>query len=278
VLAAALASGCERAAGPDPQRPPVKSPTGEMVLAPAGWLTMGSRRGADDEKPPHKVHLDAFLIDRCEVTQEQFARLAPRADPSHFKSPKRPVENLTWPAVALFCNARSRADGLEPCYDEESGECNFQATGYRLPTEAEWEYACRAGSEGAYAFGSDPRRLRAHAWFRDNAGKKSHPVGTRRPNAWGLYDMHGNVAEWCNDVYQAGYYAKSPERNPRGPAWHDLAKCVVRGGAWNTSADACRAARRAAEDPGQVDGCFSRGDIGFRCVRRPPPGLAAKQE
>ena len=279
LLAAVAAAGCERTAGPPrtAQRPVIRTATGEMALAPAGQFTMGSDR-EDDERPPRTVWLDAFLIDRCEVTQGQFAALATRDDPSHFKGPKRPVENLTWPAVVLYCNARSRAEGLEPCYDEETGACDFEASGYRLPTEAEWEYACRAGSDGDWCFGRTPRRLRGYAWFRDNSGKKTHPVGTRNPNAWGLCDMHGNVAEWCNDVYGAAYYAGAPDRSPRGPADSDLAKFVVRGGAWNTSADACRSAARTHEDPGQIDGCFSRGDIGFRCVRRPPPALLREGE
>jgi formylglycine-generating enzyme required for sulfatase activity len=241
-----------------------------MVLVPAGWFTMGSDRGEADETPSRKVWVDGFLIDKYEVTQEQFAKLATRDDPSLFRGHKNPVENLTWPDVVRYCNARSRAEGLELCYDEETGGCDFEASGYRLPTEAEWEYACRAGSDSEYFFGRDARRIEDYAWFKDNSAKKTHPVGTRRPNPWGIHDMCGNVTEWCNDVYGADYYGNGPERNPRGPAYHDLAKCVVRGGAWNTSANACRSARRAGEDPGQVDGCFSRGDIGFRCVRTVP--------
>ena len=108
--------------------------------------------------------------------------------------------------------------------------------------------------------------MRAWAWFAENADAKTHATGQKRPNAWGLCDMLGNVAEWCNDVYEPGYYAKSPEANPRGPAKGE--QCVLRGGAWNSRAEACRSSARAGEDPGFEDACFARDAIGFRCVRR----------
>ena len=249
--------------------PLVASKTGgDMVLVPARGFTMGSDRAKPDEAPAHKVWVDAFLMDTCEVTQEQYAALAV-VNPSHFKGPRMPVEQVSWAKAALYCNKRSKAEGLEPCYDEDSGACNPEANGYRLPTEAEWEYACRAGAETAYAFGSDGRALRDHAWFAENASKTTHPVGQRKPNAWGLYDMHGNVAEWCNDVFRADYYKDSPEKNPRGPLDGD--KYVLRGGAWNSSADACRSSYRVGEDPGFQDACFSLDAIGLRCVRKAPP-------
>ena len=256
--------------GPEPGQPPlVITATGEMALARAGSFVMGSDHGEADERPTRRVSLDAFLIDTCEVTQDQFEQLMHKS-PAHFKGPNHPVEQVSWADGALYCNARSRAEGLEPCYDEETGACDFDADGYRLPTEAEWEYACRAGAPAEFACGSDPGKLRDYAWFADNAGKSTHPAGAKKPNAWGIHDMHGNVLEWCNDVYEEEYYAGAPGQNPRGPEDEPGAKFVLRGGAWDSSADACRAAYRAGDDPGQIDGCFRRDQIGFRCVRKPP--------
>jgi formylglycine-generating enzyme required for sulfatase activity len=157
---------------------------------------------------------------------------------------------------------------LQPCYNEDTGACDFQADGYRLPTEAEWEYACRAGTDTDYSFGSDARKLGDYGWFADNAEKKTQRVCLKRPNAWGLYDMHGNVAEWCQDVYDKGYYGSSPEKNPPGPA--DGKDYVLRGGSWKSSAEALRSAYRLSETPGFSDACLARDAIGFRCVRKAP--------
>jgi len=241
----------------------------EMVLIPAGSFEMGNRRGRADEKPVHTVWIDAFVMDKHEVTQAEFEKLGKIeafSNPSHFKGPDLPVEQVTWPQAARFCNARSRFEGLEPCYNEDTAECDFQANGYRLPTEAEWEYACRAGNDSDYSFGSEARRLGDFAWFADNALKKTHPVAQKRPNPWGLLDMHGNVAEWCQDVFDKSYYQASPPKNPRGPA--DGKEYVLRGGSWKSPADALRSSYRLAENPGFSDACLARDAIGFRCVRR----------
>ena len=187
----------------------------EMVLIPAGRFKMGSASGKEDESPVHEIEIDAFLMDRYEMTQANYAKLVP-INGSHFKGPDRPVEMISWDDAALYCNKRSQEEGLDPCYDEETVACNFAANGYRLPTEAEWEYACRAGTTGDYSFGSDNRQLSQYAWFADNADKQTHPVGQKKPNAWGLYDMYGNVAEWCNDVYAKGYSKDGPaKQSPR---------------------------------------------------------------
>ncbi|MCH5377012.1 MAG: SUMF1/EgtB/PvdO family nonheme iron enzyme, partial [Planctomycetes bacterium] len=241
----------------------------EMVLIPAGRFLMGSERGEPDELPVHEVAIDAFLMDRYEVTQAVYAKMDP-INGSHFKGPELPTEMISWGKAALYCNLRSEAEGLEPCYNE-FGECDFEATGYRLPTEAEWEYACRAGSDASYCYGSDSSRLDQYAWYSANAGKKTNPVGRKKPNAWGLFDMHGNVAEWCQDFYDPDYYRHSPAANPRGPA--EGVKNVLRGGHWGSSADACQSARRFSEEPGFSDACFARDAIGFRCVRKAPENL-----
>ncbi len=272
------AVSCRDAAPPQAPHQVVATKSGiDMVMIPAGKFTMGTRGGEAEEAPAHEVALDAFLMDRCEMTQERYLALAAGnpligGDPSHFKGPTRPVEMVRWDMAALLCNERSRAEGLEPCYDVE-GNCNFAANGYRLPTEAEWEYACRAGTTTAYGCGDDARALGAYAWYGENAGKETHPVGRKKPNAWGLFDMHGNVAEWCNDRYDKAYYGKSPAANPRGPA--EGKEYVLRGGAWSSSAEGCRSAYRVGEAPGVADACFARDAVGFRCVRNAPALSAA---
>ncbi len=236
-----------------------------MVVIPGGWFEMGNN-GVPDEAPVHKVWISPFWMDRREVPQEQFRKYQ-ISDPSHFKGPGQPLERVNWSDAATYCNERSLAEGLTPCYDEKTWACNFDANGYRLPTEAEWEYACRAGTSTRYSFGDDVRRLPDYAWFNEDAAGKTHPPGQKRPNAWGLYDMHGNVAEWCNDRYAKDYYGRSPERDPRGPDKGN--ERVLRGGSWKSSADACRSTYRAS-DPSINDTCLAADTIGFRCVRKPP--------
>ena len=236
----------------------------EMVLIPAGCFVMGCDDAAPEQGPAHEVELDAFFMDRYEVTQAAYVQYDP-INGSHFKGPDLPTEMVSWGNAALYCNWRSVTEGLEPCYND-AGECDFAASGYRLPTEAEWEYACRAGSNTRYSFGANPQDLDQHAWYAGNAGKKTHVVGRRQPNAWGLFDMHGNVTEWCNDFFDAAYYQQSPRRNPRGPATGD--QNVLRGGHWGASEESCTAACRFGDEPGFADACFARDAIGFRCVRR----------
>jgi formylglycine-generating enzyme required for sulfatase activity len=211
-------------------------------------------------------------MDATEVTQADYEALM-GVNPSDFEGDgERPVEQVTWYDAVLYCNARSKRDGLEPVYQYASikkgddGECiglvkltiDFSKNGYRLPTEAEWEYACRAGTTTEYYWGDDMDG--AYAWC-ENAGGKTQPVGTKKPNAWGLYDMIGNVWEWCHDWYAEDYYAGSRVKNPRGPNKKGVCR-VIRGGSWkpNDSHPPCSAGRHCWFP----DGCEN--DLGLRCV------------
>jgi len=259
----ALATALAAAAAGAPKTVTTKSGV-EMIYLPGGTFTMGDAKGERDEKP-HKVSVDGFYIDKYEVTQEHYRKIV-GSDYSRWKSAKAPVEQVTWAAAVKYCNARSRAEGLTPCYDTKTWKCDFSANGYRLPTEAEWEHAARAGTTTSYSFGNDASALRNFAWMKDNSGGRPREVGKKLPNAWGLYDMHGNVAEWCNDYYAVDYYQKSPVKNPRGPA--SGAKRVVRGGSWNSRASDCRSSYRLSENPAYSDVCIGYYDVyGFRCVR-----------
>ncbi|MBN2505388.1 MAG: formylglycine-generating enzyme family protein [Verrucomicrobia bacterium] len=274
-LAILLLSGCGQSRPPAPTaQPPTSSPpilptpSGlNMVLLPAGQFVMGDNTGDPDEQPAHPVRVRAFMMDTCEVTQQAYERLT-RKNPSKSKAPDRPVEQVDWYHAVLYCNLRSLKEGLQPCYDPNTLACNFAANGYRLPTEAEWEFACRAGTTTKYACGDDPARLRRVAWFKANAGQTTHPVGQKPANAWGLHDMHGNVAEWCQDIYHNTAYAQAQPDNPRGPTRGD--RRVLRGGSWRSSADACRSSARHSENPRFADACFGADAYGFRCVKPAP--------
>ncbi len=214
-----------------------------FVQIPAGEFPMGSENGGDDdEKPVHRVRISrAFEIGKYEVTQAQWQAVM-GGNPSHFKNcgGNCPVENVSWNDAQQFIR---KLNALNDGYT------------YRLPTEAEWEYACRAGSTGDYAGNLD-----AMAWYDKNSGNTTHPVGQKQPNAWRLYDMHGNVWEWCEDWYGGNYYAQSPSVDPRGPSARSVR--LIRGGCWNSFARFCRSAYRDGYAP-----TIRRGFLGFRLVR-----------
>jgi formylglycine-generating enzyme required for sulfatase activity/Tol biopolymer transport system component len=266
-------AGCARHQGPRAGEaeaaaqslPVVASKTGgELVLIPASSFIMGDGSGRPDETP-HSISVDSFYLDRFLVRQELYEKVMGN-NPSKRKAKTNPVERTQWTDAVRFCNKCSELEGLTPCYDLEKWECNFEADGYRLPTEAEWEYACRAGSEGKYSFGDSPGELARHAWFKGNSQGATHPVGQKQPNAWGLFDMHGNVWQWCNDFYSETYYLEGSKKNPRGPATGKMR--VLRGGAWDSDADKCRAGYRFKEFPVYSDACFGADSYGFRRARK----------
>jgi len=236
--------------------------TSEMIQIPGGQFMMGTKGEAD--ATPHQAFVGPYYMDKFLVTQGQYQRIM-GDNPSRWKGDKNPVEQVRWSDAVKFCNKRSELEGLQPCYDLKTWQCNFEANGYRLPTEAEWEFACRAGSATEYFFGDTPSKLGEYAWFEKNSGGRPHPVGQKRPNALGLYDICGNVWQWCNDFYAVDYYPQAPRENPRGPKTAQTK--VVRGGAWRFSDDNCRAGYRYNENPGYADVCFGYDIYGFRCVR-----------
>ena len=179
----------------------------DMVLIPAGEFMMGSpdsdRTAASDEKPQHRVRItQPFYIGKYPVTQEQWTAVM-GDNPSHFKGPKNPVEWVSWSDCLRFLRRLNEKAG--------GGKWEF-------PTEAQWEYACRAGSTTAFCYGNDEAGLDEYGWYDKISGGKSHPVGEKKPNAWGLYDMNGSIWQWVLDWYDRDYYAHSPTDDPTGPA------------------------------------------------------------
>ncbi len=218
----------------------------EFVLIPAGTFEMGSATGDGDERPVHTVTISKpFYLGKYEVTQAQWQAIMGN-NPSLFQGDdNRPVEQVWFNDVQEFIRKLNAKEGGEH---------------YRLPTEAEWEYAARAGTTTAYSFGDDVAQLGQYAWFKDNANGQTHPVGQKKPNPWGLHDMHGNVWEWVQDWYKR--YDADAVTDPQGPkAGTHRSR---RGGAWNNFAQYCRSANRYL-----VAG-FRDDFLGFRLVRVTP--------
>ncbi len=221
----------------------------EMVDIPAGKFNMGSNE-YDQEKPIHEVIVPAFQIGKYPITQAQYQAVM-GTNPSRFsENPQNPVETINWFDAQEFCEKLSQLTGKN----------------YRLPTEAEWEYACRAGTETLFSFGDDESQLGDYAWFRANSNNTTHPVGEKRPNLWGIYDMHGNVWEWCADEYHKSYVNKPENIKKNGSiAWLDnninnKSLMIIRGGDFNSYPGLCRSADRYSPD------AYLRSDFGFRVV------------
>jgi formylglycine-generating enzyme required for sulfatase activity len=227
----------------------------ELEQIPAGTFKMGSpetEAGHFKDETLHEVTISKpFYLGKYPVTQSQWQAVM-GSNPSYFKGPQRPVEEVSWEDAVEFCRKLS-----------ELPEEKAAGRVYRLPTEAEWEYACRAGSQTAYSFGDDARLLKDFAWFSDNSNSQTHPVGQKKPNAWGLYDMHGNVWEWCGDWY--GDYPRGSATDPTGPK--ERSYRVLRGGCWFFSAELCRAAYRNGIGP-----TYSDIILGLRLARVPTDG------
>lgn len=214
----------------------------QMVKIPGGEITLRD----DRIKQIWTVDLLPFLLAKYPVTQDLYFWIT-QESPSSYKGNKRPVETVSWRDAIVFCNSLSKKAGLRLCYtlSNDCDEITFdsKANGYRLPTEAEWEYACKAGT-------TDVRynEIGEIAWYKDNSGGKTNEVGTKQPNAWGLYDMLGNVWEWCSDIYDETVYGSYR---------------IIRGGGWNDNYRGCLATNRRRSHPFS----FKIDDLGFRIAR-----------
>ncbi len=245
-----------------------------MMDLPAGRFLMGSPASddmaGDNERPQHQVTLTGFRMAVTPVIAGLYHAVIQGEAPAA-GCEQVPVVNVSWEDAVRFCNRLSEREGYRLCYRQRFGRwsCDWRADGYRLPTEAEWEYACRAGTTTRYAFGDDPARLERYAWYGEPYPGPAHEVAQKLPNPWGLYDMHGNVWEWCCDVY--GPYTASAVKNPRGPSKYRTKSSwwrVIRGGSFVSAPGFLRSARRVNVQPVGQDVV-----LGFRCVRVPPQPL-----
>jgi formylglycine-generating enzyme required for sulfatase activity len=241
----------------------------EMVLVEAGGFEMGSASGSANEQPVHTVQITrSFYVSKYEVTFDQYDEFcadadSPRRDDHGFGRGSRPAIANWYNAVA-YCNWQSERAGLTPCYKlaRLATECDFSANGYRLPTEAEWEYAARGGprSEGYIHAGSD--NVDDVAWYGENSGGQTQPVGQKQPNELGLYDMSGNLWDWCWDWYGRDYYASSPASDPTGPprgSGYMGQQKVLRGGNYLGEPSELRVTRRGFDGPDyEVEGSAIR--------------------
>ncbi|WP_313657268.1 formylglycine-generating enzyme family protein, partial [Planktothrix agardhii] len=222
----------------------------EMVDIPAGKFNMGSNE-YDQEKPIHEVIVPAFQIGKYPITQAQYQAVMGTNLSRFSGNPQNPVESVTWFNAQAFCEKLSQLTGKN----------------YRLPTETEWEYACRAGTETLFSFGDDREQLGDYAWFDGNSNNTTHPVGEKQPNPWEIYDMHGNVWEWCADQHHENYVNKPDNIRENGSlAWRDnnitnASSIIRRGGSWCRDPLVCSSAYR-----GRSVAEICNHDIGFRVV------------
>lgn len=250
--------------------------SGRMVLIKAAGhsFMMGSNNSCYGELPSHSVTFTKdFYMDTSDVTQAQYQAVMD-TNPSYFTGDlNRPVESVTWYDAVRYCNRRSVLDGLTPCYDTLDTvvwNCSFSNNGYRLPTEAEWEYSCRAGTTTEYYWGNDSSAttVKKYAWYYSDGNDSTQPVAQKLPNAYGLYDMSGNVWQWCNDWYDS--YSQEAQTDPTGPTTGSFR--VLRGGAYYNNVIDLRSVVRSdyALDLWWADSPWFTMSLrsGFRCVRQ----------
>ncbi|WP_234997846.1 formylglycine-generating enzyme family protein [Mucilaginibacter sp. OK098] len=222
--------------------PDISTINDQMVEIPGGKIELRD----DRIKHNWSVEIEPFLLARFPVTQELYFEIT-KESPASFKGDKKPVETVSWKDAVIFCNLFSEKAGLQPCYylSADSTEITFdpKANGYRLPTEAEWEYACKAGTTGS-RYGE----IDTIAWYKDNSEGMTHDVAMKTPNSWGLYDMLGNVWEWCSDIYDETVYGSYR---------------IFRGGGWCDEVRGCLATNRRRSHPSS----FKIDDLGFRVAR-----------
>lgn len=240
----------------------------EMVEIPGGRFVMGSTNGNTNERPTHDVTVSKFEIGKYEITQHTWHQVM-GTRPSTFANDSAPVENVSWLDAVVFCNYLSARQGLTPAYtiNGTNVNCDFTANGYRLPTEAEWEYACRAGTTTDRYSGNMSLRsnqnffepnLDTIAWYKYNSSGTTHTVGLKRPNGFGLHDMQGNVTEWCWDFWNN--YTNNPQIDPTGPPTGTAH--ALRGGSWFDVAYEVRSAFHRSYDP-----TARYSGVGFRVAR-----------
>ena len=261
----------------------------ELISVPAGTFTMGRTTGTGylDELPTHSVTVNAFYIGKYEVKQSEWQTIM-GSNPSHFTGDTgKPVEMVSYYSILAYCNKRSMNEGLAPAYTINgstdpaawgaiptansatwnAATCNFSATGYRLPTEAEWEFAARGGVNTPDYLYSGSDTCGNVSWYDANANSTTHVVGGKAANGLGLFDMSGNVQEWVWDWYGNTYYASSPTNNPTGPGPGSVH--VIRGGSWDQGTDASRIAFRNWGSPEKGNDRVFNSHLGFRVVRHP---------
>ena len=257
-----------------PTEQPVKPIPPDMILVEAGSFQMGSAQGYSHEQPVHTIFISKpFYMARYEVTFKEYDLFCDdthrsRLDDRGWGRSNQPVIHVDWYDAVEYCNWLSERTGLDPCYFGKGNlvECDFSANGYRLPTEAEWEYAARGGKNSygfIYAGSENPDEV---AWYANNSNDQLHPVGVKAPNELGLFDMCGNIFEWCWDWYDKDYYSASPYTDPLGPPppqnpepWEFIR--VRRSGSWREDADNIRISSRS------FDSVNYPGDNGLRLVQ-----------